>query len=137
MNTSNLKSKDIIFIFSVGGGNIKKNISVNLIKAIKFAKKKKCNILSVIGKSNGYAAKNSDVAVVIPVKNQKLLTPFSEAYQALIWHLLVSHPELKEKETKWESVIEKNKAFFFDRDGIFNKSIVKIKNHTHHGILMN
>ncbi len=107
LNISNLSSKDIIFIFSVGGGNIKKNISVNLIKAIKFAKKRKCKILSVVGKSNGYAAKNSDVALVIPVKNQKLLTPFSEAYQAVIWHLLVSHPELKEKETKWESIIEK------------------------------
>ena len=102
-----IKLPDIIFIFSVGGGNIKKNISVNLIKAIKFAKKRKCKILSVVGKSNGYAAKNSDVALVIPVKNQKLLTPFSEAYQAVIWHLLVSHPELKEKETKWESIIEK------------------------------
>ena len=105
--TSKLNSKDIIFIFSVGGGNIKKNISVNLIKAIKLGKKKKCKILSVVGKSDGYAAKNSSVSLVIPVKNKKLLTPFSEAYQALVWHLLVSHPKLKEKETMWESVIAK------------------------------
>ena len=105
--TSKLNSKDIIFIFSVGGGNIKKNISVNLIKAIKLGKKKKCKILSVVGKSDGYAAKNSNVSLVIPVKNKKLLTPFSEAYQALVWHLLVSHPKLKEKETMWESVIAK------------------------------
>lgn len=105
--TSKLNSKDIIFIFSVGGGNIKKNISVNLIKAIKLGKKKKCKILSVVGKSDGYAAKNSNVSLVIPVKNKKLLTPFSEAYQALVWHLLVSHPKLKEKETMWESVVAK------------------------------
>ena len=73
----------------------------------KFAKKRKSGVLSIVGKPNGYAAKNSDVSVVIPVKNQKLLTPFSESYQAVIWHLLVSHPDLKETETKWESVIEK------------------------------
>lgn len=105
--TSKLNSKDIIFIFSVGGGNIKKNISVNLIKAIKLAKARKSKVLSIVGKADGYAAKNSDVSLIIPVKNKKLLTPFSEAYQAVVWHLLVSHPELKEKETKWESVIEK------------------------------
>ena len=107
LQTSQLNKKDILFIFSVGGGNLKKNISVNLIKAIKFGKKRRCKILSIVGKPNGYAAKNSDVAIVIPVKNQKLLTPFSEAYQSIIWHLLVSHPELKETETKWESVVEK------------------------------
>tara|TARA_B100001057_G_scaffold441839_1_gene476763 strand:+ start:151 stop:759 length:609 start_codon:yes stop_codon:yes gene_type:complete len=107
LKTSKLSSKDMIFIFSVGGGNLKNNISVNLIKAIKFAKKRKSTVLSIVGKPNGYAAKNSDISVVIPVKNQKLLTPFSEAYQAVIWHLLVSHPDLKETETKWESVIER------------------------------
>lgn len=107
LDTSKLNKKDMLFIFSVGGGDIENNISVNLIKAIKFGKKRKCKIVSIVGKPNGYAAKNSDVAVVVPVKNKNLLTPFSEAYQAVIWHLLVSHPELKEKETKWESVVEK------------------------------
>lgn len=107
LKISKLGSKDIIFIFSVGGGNIKNNISVNLIKAIKLAKKRKSVVLSIVGKPNGYAAKNSDVSVVVPVKNHNLLTPFSEAYQAVIWHLLVSHPDLKKTETKWESIIEK------------------------------
>ena len=107
LKISKLRRKDIIFIFSVGGGNLKNNISVNLIKAIKFAKKKGSVVLSIVGKSNGYAAKNSDVSVVVPVKNQNLLTPFSESYQAVIWHLLVSHPDLKKTETKWESIIEK------------------------------
>lgn len=105
--TSKLNNKDIILIFSVGGGNIQKNISVNLIKAIKLAKKRKSKILSVVGKADGYAAKNSDVSIVIPVKDKSLLTPCSEAFQAVIWHLIVSHPELKEKQTKWESVTEK------------------------------
>ena len=107
LKISKLGNKDIIFIFSVGGGNLKNNISVNLIKAIKFAKKKGSAVLSIVGKPNGYAAKNSDVSVVVPVKNQNLLTPLSESYQAVIWHLLVSHPDLKKTETKWESIIEK------------------------------
>jgi D-sedoheptulose 7-phosphate isomerase len=105
--TSRLNNKDIVFIFSVGGGNKKKNISVNLIKAIDLAKKRKSKILSIVGKADGYAAKKSDLAIIIPVKNKKLLTPFSEAYQSIIWHLLVSHPKLKETETMWESVSEK------------------------------
>ena len=107
LKISKLTNKDLIFIFSVGGGDIKKKVSVNLIKAIKFAKIKKSKIISIVGKKNGYAAKNSDVALVIPIKSQNLLTPFSEAFQAVIWHLLVSHPDLKSNETKWESLIAK------------------------------
>tara|TARA_B110000037_G_C17072956_1_gene486610 strand:- start:20 stop:628 length:609 start_codon:yes stop_codon:yes gene_type:complete len=103
---SRLNNKDIIFIFSVGGGDIKKNISVNLIRAIQLAKKRKSKVLSIVGKADGYAARNSDLSIVIPVKDKTLLTPCSEAYQAVIWHLIVSHPKLKEKETKWESIIE-------------------------------
>jgi D-sedoheptulose 7-phosphate isomerase len=96
-----------LIILSVGGGDIKKNISVNLIEAIKLAKKRKSKVLSIVGKPDGYAAKNSDLSIVIPVQDKKLLTAFSEIYQAVIWHLVVSHPELKEKQTKWESVSEK------------------------------
>tara|TARA_B110000971_G_C19747263_1_gene380287 strand:- start:68 stop:676 length:609 start_codon:yes stop_codon:yes gene_type:complete len=103
---SRLNNKDIIFIFSVGGGDIKKNISVNLIRAIQLAKKRKSKVLSIVGKADGYAARNSDLSIIIPVKDKTLLTPCSEAYQAVIWHLIVSHPKLKEKETKWESIIE-------------------------------
>lgn len=105
--TSKLNKKDIIIVFSVGGGDVKKNISVNLIRAIKLAKKRKSKVLSIVGKADGYAAKNSNLSIVIPVKDKSLLTPCSEAYQAVIWHLIVSHPKLKAKETKWESVIEK------------------------------
>ena len=107
LEISNLNKKDLIFVFSVGGGNLDKNISVNLIKAINLAKKKGSKVLSILGRKDGYAAKNSDVSLIVPVKSKNLLTPFAEAYQGIVWHLLVSHPELKKKETKWESMIEK------------------------------
>jgi D-sedoheptulose 7-phosphate isomerase len=107
LEISNLNKKDLIFVFSVGGGDLDKNISVNLIKAINLAQKKGSKVLSILGRKDGYAAKNSDVSLIVPVKSKNLLTPFAEAYQGIIWHLLVSHPELKKKETKWESVIEK------------------------------
>ena len=88
-------------VFSVGGGNQKKNVSVNLIKAIKYAKTKKTKIISVVGKTDGYAYKNSDISISINMKNEKLITPISETFQVLIWHLLVSHPVLQLNDTKW------------------------------------
>ena len=100
-HTSNLKSKDLIFIFSVGGGNKRLNVSTNLIKAIDFAKKKKSKILSIVGKKTGYAQKKSDICLVVSKNNQKFVTPFSESFQPLIWHLMVSHPLLKTNKTKW------------------------------------
>ena len=101
LNVSNLKSKDLIFIFSVGGGNKRLNVSTNLIKAIDFAKKKKSKILSIVGKKTGYAQKKSDICLVVSKNNQKFVTPFSESFQPLIWHLMVSHPLLKTNKTKW------------------------------------
>lgn len=101
LHTSNLKSKDLIFIFSVGGGNKRLNVSTNLIKAIDFAKKKKSKILSIVGKKTGYAQKKSDICLVVSKNNQKFVTPFSESFQPLIWHLMVSHPLLKTNKTKW------------------------------------
>ena len=103
LKTSNLNSKDAIFIFSVGGGNSKKNISTNLIKAIDYAKKIDSNIFSIVGRSDGYAASKSDISIIIPSVNPNNVTPHSESFQSIIWHLLVSHPELKKNETKWES----------------------------------
>ena len=97
----NFSKKDLLMIFSVGGWNIQKNVSVNLIKAIKFAKTKKGKSICIVGKSDGYAYKNSDVSILIDVKNKKLLTPVSETFQTLIWHLLVSHPKLQVNKTKW------------------------------------
>lgn len=101
LRISNLNKNDGILIFSVGGGNIKKNVSVNLINSIKYAKKKKSLVLSILGKKDGYAAKNSNYAIIVSPKNKNFLTPISESYQSVIWHLLVSHPKLQSNKTKW------------------------------------
>jgi D-sedoheptulose 7-phosphate isomerase len=101
LKLSNFNSKDLLLIFSVGGGNLKRNISVNLINAIKFSKKKKAKTICVVGRSDGYSYKNSDVSILIDVPDKKLVTPVAETFQALIWHLLVSHPALQVNKTKW------------------------------------
>jgi D-sedoheptulose 7-phosphate isomerase len=101
LKVSKLDSKDCLFFFSVGGGNQKKNVSVNLIEAAKLAKKKKSKIISIVGKNNGYLAKKSTQSIIIPHINKKNITPHSEAFQAVIWHLLVSHPKIKKNKTKW------------------------------------
>ncbi|MDA9650337.1 SIS domain-containing protein [Candidatus Pelagibacter sp.] len=101
LKLSSFCERDILMIFSVGGGHAKKNVSVNLIKAIKYAKLKRGKSISIVGKVEGYAYKNSDISILIDVENKKLVTPVAETFQALIWHLLVSHPELQVNKTKW------------------------------------
>ena len=101
LKLSNFNKKDILMVFSVGGGHIKKNVSVNLIKAIKYAKLKKGKSICIVGRNDGYAYKNSDVSIFINVIDKKLVTPVSETFQTLIWHLLVSHPKLQVNKTKW------------------------------------
>ena len=101
LKISNLNSKDIIFVLSVGGGNKLKKVSTNIIKAIDLAKKNKAEVISIVGKSDGYAAKNSDVCVKIPLVNKKLITPYSESFQSLLLHCIVSSPKLQIKKTKW------------------------------------
>ena len=101
LKISKISSMDVIFIFSVGGGNLKRNISVNIVNAIKYAKIKKSIVLSIVGRDDGYAYKNSDCALLVPVIVKKLLTPITESFQAVIWHLLVSHPKLQSNNTKW------------------------------------
>jgi len=101
--TSKINEKDGILILSVGGGNSEKNISVNLINAIQVAKKYKSRIIGIVGKDGGYTAKNSTSCVIIPVVNEKNITPHSEAFQSVVLHCIVTHPDLKENEMKWES----------------------------------
>ncbi len=101
LRVSNLNKKDALLIFSVGGGNLKKKVSINIIEAIKLAKSKKSKVLSIIGKNDGFAAKNSEHCLIINPKNKKLITPLSESYQSILWHLLVSHPKLQSNKTKW------------------------------------
>lgn len=104
LKVSRLKKNDVIFVFSVGGGNLKKKISVNLIESIKYAKSKKTLILSIVSRDGGYAYKNSSAGVLIPVVNKNSITPHAEAFQAVIWHLIVTHPKLNPNKNKWESV---------------------------------
>ena len=101
LKVSKFKKKDALFILSVGGGNKKKNISTNLIMAIDYAKKINSSIFGIIGKRDGYAKKSSNKVIVIPEVDKKLITPFSEAFQAVVWHCLVSHPQLQTNKTKW------------------------------------
>lgn len=101
LKISNLNSKDTLLIFSVGGGNLKKKVSLSLIEAIKIAKNKKSKIISLVGKNDGYAFKHADVPILMNSPEAKYVTPVSEALQAVVWHALVSHPILQKKKTKW------------------------------------
>ena len=105
LKTSRLSSKDAVFVFSVGGGNLEKNISPNLVTALQHAKKVGAKITGVVGRDGGYTAQAADACVIIPTVNTETITPHSEAFQAVIWHLLVSHPKLKAHQTKWESSV--------------------------------
>lgn len=102
LKTSRLKKEDCVFIFSVGGGNVEKNISPNLVEALKYAKTVNAKVSGVVGRDGGYTARVADACVIIPTVNPDTVTPHSEAFQAVIWHLLVSHPKLKANQTKWE-----------------------------------
>jgi D-sedoheptulose 7-phosphate isomerase len=104
LKVSNLSSDDAIFVFSVGGGSEEKDISANIVEALKFAKKQKAKILGIVGRDGGYTAKVADACLIIPPLNSATITPHTESFQALIWHLIVSHPKIKMKEMKWESV---------------------------------
>jgi D-sedoheptulose 7-phosphate isomerase len=99
-----LIEKDMIFVFSVGGGNLEKEISVNIVNSLQFAKEVGAKICGVVGRDGGYTAKVADACVVIPTVNSETVTPHTEGFQAVIWHLLVSHPELQKYEMKWESI---------------------------------
>ena len=107
LKVSNLSSKDLIFVFSVGGGSIEKNISPNIVVALKYGKSVGSKLIGVVGRDGGYTSKIADVCLIIPTVNEKTITPHTEAFQAIIWHLIVSHPKLKLNETKWESVSKK------------------------------
>ena len=103
LKVSRLQAKDMLFVFSVGGGNLEKNISPNLVTALQYAKQVGARVIGVVGRDGGYTAKVADACVIIPTVNPETVTPHSEAFQAVIWHLLVSHPSLKVTQTKWES----------------------------------
>jgi D-sedoheptulose 7-phosphate isomerase len=101
---SRLRKEDAVLVFSVGGGNLEKNVSPNLVQALEYAKSVGARILGIVGRDGGYTAQAADACLIVPTVNPVHTTPHTEAFQAVVWHLLVSHPGVKQAETKWESV---------------------------------
>ena len=104
LKVSRLREDDLILVFSVGGGNLEKNVSPNLVAALKYAQNVGAGITGIVGRDGGFTAQVADACVIIPTINPESVTPHTEAFQAVVWHLLVSHPILKQSQTKWESV---------------------------------
>lgn len=104
LEVSRIKANDLILVLSVGGGNLEKNVSPNLVSALQYAKDVGAKIIGIVGRDGGFTAKVADACVIIPTPNPENTTPHAEAFQAVVWHLLVSHPKLKIAQTKWESV---------------------------------
>jgi len=100
---SRLTSRDMVFVFSVGGGDLERNISPNLVRALEYAKHVGATVCGIVGRNGGYTAQVADACVIVPTINTETITPHAESFQAVIWHLLVSHPELRAAEMKWES----------------------------------
>jgi D-sedoheptulose 7-phosphate isomerase len=113
---SRLNEADMVFVFSVGGGDAEKNVSANLVRALEYAKEVRATICGVVGRDGGYTAQVADVCVLVPVVNPSTITPHTESFQALIWHLLVSHPRLRVAEMKWESVNAKVSSIEVNRE---------------------
>jgi D-sedoheptulose 7-phosphate isomerase len=131
LQTSRLRANDLVLVFSVGGGDLEKNISSNLVAALQLAKQVGARVLGIVGRDGGYTAKVADVCILIPTVNPAHITPHTEAFQAVVWHLLVSHPSVKQQQTKWESTISRTAntqprpAVFLDRDGVLNRAFVR------------
>ncbi len=104
LKVSRLRAGDALLVFSVGGGSVEKNVSPNLVAAIRYARGVGAAVAGIVGRDGGYTAQAADACVIVPAVNPAHVTPHTEAFQAVIWHLLVSHPALKAAETKWESV---------------------------------
>jgi D-sedoheptulose 7-phosphate isomerase len=104
LETSRLSAMDLVCVFSVGGGDAAKNVSPNIVAALQYAKQVGARIIGVVGRDGGYTAQVADACILVPTVNPAHVTPHTEAFQAVVWHLLVSHPELKRSQTKWESV---------------------------------
>lgn len=124
---SRLQSKDAVMVLSVGGGSKDKSVSPNIVAALEYSKSVGATIVGVVGRDGGYTARVADACVVIPTVRPERITPHTEAFQAVVWHLLVSHPALQMVPTKWESMsaVPERRAIFLDRDGVLNEVIVR------------
>lgn len=127
LQVSHLQARDAILIFSVGGGSVERNVSPNIVAALDYAKSVGASILGIVGRDGGYTARVADVYVLIPTVHPDRITPHAEAFQAVVWHLLVSHPKLQQAATKWESIVapQRRSAVFLDRDGVLNEAVVR------------
>ncbi len=127
LHTSHLKSQDAVLVFSVGGGSVERNVSPNIVAALDYARSVGASILGIVGRDGGYTAQVADACVLIPTVHPDRITPHAEAFQAIVWHLLVSHPALQQTATKWESIASRplRRAVFLDRDGVLNEPIVR------------
>ena len=128
LKTSKLQARDAVLVFSVGGGDLERNVSPNLVAALQLAKSTGAKILGIVGRDGGYTAKVADVCIIIPTVNPAHVTPHTEAFQAVVWHLLVTHPAVKITPTKWEATANAGKlsrAVFLDRDGVLNRTVVR------------
>lgn len=105
LKVSNLNGNDCVFVFSVGGGDEKKDVSVNIVNALKFAREKGSKIVGVVGEFGGYTAKVADVIIKVPVRDKEMMTPLTESFQSIVWHLLATHPLIKKYKSKWESLL--------------------------------
>ena len=103
---SRLRKEDVVFVLSVGGGNLEKNISPNLVRAVQYAKQVGSTVLGVVGRDGGYTAKVADACCIVPTVNPDNITPHAESFQGTVWHLIVSHPAIKAAQTKWESSVK-------------------------------
>jgi D-sedoheptulose 7-phosphate isomerase len=128
LRVSRLRSNDLVLVFSVGGGDLEKNVSPNLVAALQYAKTAGAKILGIVGRDGGHTAKVADVCILIPAVSPAHITPHTEAFQAIVWHLLVSHPAVKLRQTKWESTApnsSQRRAVFLDRDGVINRPVIR------------
>jgi D-sedoheptulose 7-phosphate isomerase len=129
LRVSRLRASDLVLVLSVGGGNLEKNVSPNLVAALRYAQSVGAKIIGIVGRDGGHTAKVADVCIIIPTVNPDHITPHTEAFQAVVWHLLVSHPAVKRQETKWESTARSGggsrPAVFLDRDGVLNRAVVR------------
>jgi D-sedoheptulose 7-phosphate isomerase len=129
LRVSHLRANDLVLVFSVGGGDLENNVSSNLVSALQYAGTVGAKIVGIVGRDGGHTAKVADVCIVIPTVNPDHITPHTEAFQAIVWHLLVSHPAVKQRQTKWESTAQGNgqlrPAVFLDRDGVINRAVMR------------
>jgi D-sedoheptulose 7-phosphate isomerase len=106
LKVSRLNSKDMLFVFSVGGGDLEKNISPNIVRAVQYAKEVGADVIGVLGRNGGYTASVASACVIVPTVNSEMVTPHTESFQALVWHLMVSDPRLQMMSNKWESSVK-------------------------------